>query len=215
MSIDAVNQRLANVHRRLSKADLPAHPVDLFGVWYGEAVDHEHVLEPGAMTLATATTDGQPSARLVLMRTYDPRGFCFYTNYESRKAMEIAANPQVAAVFWWGVLQRQIRIEGAIERLSTEESDAYFVSRPRESCLAAIASPQSEVIASRAVLEARLAALQAHYAEIEPPRPPFWGGYRIVPQLMEFWQGGPHRLHDRLRYTKQQDDSWRIDRLAP
>src|SRR4051812_31517986 len=167
------------------------------------------------MTLATVGAQGRPSARVVLLRKLDERGFCFFTNYESRKGQELAANPWAALLFWWGRLERQVRIEGEVERLSEAESDAYYHSRPLGSQLGAWASPQSQVIANRDFLEERLAGLESEYADHAPPRPPFWGGYRLVPTVFEFWQGGPHRLHDRLRYQLQTDGSWQIERLAP
>jgi pyridoxamine 5'-phosphate oxidase len=171
--------------------------------------------EPNAMTLATVGADNRPSARIVLLRQVDERGFCFFTNYESRKGHELAANPWAALLFWWGRLERQVRIEGQVEQMSEAESDAYYQSRPTGSRLGAWASAQSEVIANRQVLEDKLAELEREYADREPPRPPFWGGYRLVPAMFEFWQGGPHRLHDRLRYLRQEDGLWRIERLAP
>jgi pyridoxamine 5'-phosphate oxidase len=167
------------------------------------------------MTLATVGAEGRPSARVVLLRKLDERGFCFFTNYESRKGQELAQNPWAALLFWWGRLERQVRIEGQVERLSEAESDAYYHSRPKGSRLGAWASAQSQVIANRQVLEEKLAALEAEYAHTEPPRPSFWGGYRLVPTLFEFWQGGPHRLHDRIRYLRQEDGSWQIERLSP
>ena len=145
----------------------------------------------------------------------DERGFCFFTNYESRKGQDLAANPWAALLFWWGPLERQVRIEGQVEKLSAEESEDYFNTRPKGSRLGAWVSPQSQVIENRQVLEERLAALEAEYADSEPPRPPFWGGYRLVPTEMEFWQGGPNRLHDRLRYVRKVEGGWRLERLAP
>ena len=215
MSNDALIQRTENVYQRLQEDDVSASPLETFREWFQAAQDHEHVLEPHAMTLATATPDGRPSARMVLLRSFDERGFCFYTNYKSRKGQELAENPQAALLLWWGVLQRQIRIEGGIEKLTAAESDAYYNSRPRESRLGAWASAQSQVIAGRHVLEAQLAELHAKYADVDPPRPPYWGGFRLVPAAIEFWQGGPHRLHDRLQYTRQDNGDWQIVRLSP
>lgn len=193
----------------------PADPLTLFGAWFAEARASNDVYEHAGMTLSTATPDGRPSARVVLLRGYDARGFCFYTNYESRKGQEIAANQWVALLFWWGALGRQIRIEGQIEKLTAAESDAYYHSRPLGSRLGAWVSPQSQVIPDRSVLESGLQQLEAEYADRAPERPPFWGGYRVVPQALEFWQSGAHRLHDRLRYTKQAEDRWLLERLAP
>jgi pyridoxamine 5'-phosphate oxidase len=197
----------------LSEADVDADPVVQFGRWFEQA-SQAGLLEPTAMTLATATPDGRPSARMVLLRGFDERGFCFYTNYESRKGGELAANPNAALVFWWGELERQVRIEGRVERTSRSESEAYFRSRPPGSQLSAAASPQSQVIDGRAVLEERVARLATGHQDGEVPLPGFWGGYRLVPEVVEFWQGRPNRLHDRLRYRRA-GDRWRIERLAP
>jgi pyridoxamine 5'-phosphate oxidase len=199
---------------RLLEADAPADPLVLFGEWLGGALQ-AGIREPNAMTLATATPGGLPSARVVLLKGFDARGFTFFTNYLSRKGQELAANPRAALCFWWGPLERQVRVEGAVEMLPPEESDAYYHSRPLGSRLGAHASAQSSVIAGRAVLEERLAALEAQYADAALPRPEHWGGYLVVPAAIEFWQGGPHRLHDRLRYTRQPGGGWIIDRLAP
>jgi pyridoxamine 5'-phosphate oxidase len=199
----------------LREEDAPPTPWPLFAAWLDEARNSDEVYESGAMTLATATPTGQPSARIVLVRGYDERGLCFYTNYESRKGIELAHNPRAAFVFWWGALGRQIRGEGAIERLTAEESDAYYHSRPLSSQLGAWASPQSQVIASRAALEAELHRLEAHYTDPPPPRPDHWGGYRLRPEQIEFWQSAPYRLHDRLCYTLEADGTWSLVRLAP
>jgi pyridoxamine 5'-phosphate oxidase len=197
----------------LAEADVDADPVVQFGRWFGQA-ESAGLLEPTAMALATATPDGRPSARMVLLRGFDERGFCFYTNYESRKGGELAANPRAALVFWWGELERQVRIEGLVERTSRSESEAYFHSRPPGSQLSAAASPQSQVIDGRAVLEERVARLATGHRDGEVALPGFWGGYRLVHEVMEFWQGRPNRLHDRLRYRRA-GDRWRIERLAP
>ena len=197
----------------LAEADVDADPVVQFGRWFEQA-EQAGLLEPTAMTLATATPDGRPSARMVLLRGFDERGFCFYTNYESRKGGELAANPRAALVFWWGELERQVRIEGRVERTSRAESEAYFRSRPPGSQLSAAASPQSRVIQDRAVLERRVAELAADSADGQVPLPDFWGGYRLTHEVVEFWQGRPNRLHDRLRYRRA-GDGWKIERLAP
>ncbi len=166
------------------------------------------------MTLATATPAGLPSARMVLLKGVDARGFLFFTNYESRKARQLESNPHAALVFYWHAAQRQVRITGRVIKLSAAESDAYFATRPRESRLAALASRQSAVIESRAALESRYAELAAKYPNAAPPRPIHWGGYRVHPDEIEFWQQGPHRLHDRLRYRKRRG-AWILERLSP
>ena len=197
----------------LAEADVDADPVVQFGRWFEQA-EQAGLLEPTAMTLATATPDGRPSARMVLLRGFDERGFCFYSNYESRKGVELAANPRAALVFWWGELERQVRIEGPVAPTSRAESEAYFHSRPPGSQLSAAASPQSRVIQDRAVLERRVAELATGSAAGQVPLPDFWGGYRLTHEVVEFWQGRPNRLHDRLRYRRA-GDGWKIERLAP
>ena len=209
------SKELRKEYRRgaLLESDAGPDPIDLFGVWLQAAVDNG-VREPNAMTLATAAADGRPSARIVLLKSFDAKGFVWFTNYASRKGSELAANPYAALVFWWGDLERQVRIEGSVEQVSAAESDAYYASRPLGARLGAWVSAQSSVIASRAVLEERLADLGAHYAMQEPARPPFWGGYRLIPNAIEFWQGGEHRLHDRLRYRRSGEE-WVVERLSP
>lgn len=196
----------------LNEADLAADPFSQFQHWFDEALRAE-LPTPNAMTLATASAAGAPSARIVLLKGIDHNGFVFYTNYLSRKGRELAANPRAALVFHWTDLEREVRIEGGIEKVSAAESDEYFASRPLPSRHAAIASPQSEVVASRAALEARFAAAAADHGEAAP-RPSHWGGYRLKPVTVEFWQGRPSRLHDRLLYTLH-DDRWTLSRLAP
>jgi pyridoxamine 5'-phosphate oxidase len=203
-----------DVRAGLVEADVDPDPMVQFGRWFDDA-EAADLVEPSAMTLATATAEGVPSARMVLLRGVDQRGFVFYTNYESRKAAELAANPRAALVFWWGELQRQIRVEGPVERTSQQESAAYFRTRPLGSRLSAWASPQSRVIPGRAVLDQRVAELAAGHPDGDIPLPPFWGGYRLVPEVVELWQGRPNRLHDRLRYTRSADGRWQIERLAP
>ena len=199
---------------RLDEATAAADPLTMFEAWFAEAAE-SGLVEPNAMTLATATPDGKPSARVVLLKDFDAAGFSFFTNYASRKGEEIAANPFAALTFWWGPLERQIRIEGRVEKLDAATSDAYFASRPQGSRLGAWVSHQSAVIPDRTVLEQRLAELTAQYGDEAPPRPPFWGGYRVIPAVYEFWQGGLHRLHDRLRYTRRDDGTWELVRLSP
>lgn len=199
---------------RLSKQDAGRDPLVTFAAWLDEA-SQAGLREANAMTLATVDAAGHPTARVLLLKGLDARGFCFFTNYASRKGQELARNPWAAMVFWWGPLERQVRVEGPVEMLSAEESDAYYHSRPKGARLGAWVSAQSQVIPGRHVLEERLAALEAEYADRDPERPPYWGGYRLVPARMEFWQGGPHRLHDRLQYTRRDDGTWQIDRLSP
>jgi pyridoxamine 5'-phosphate oxidase len=199
--------------RRLDEAEAPADPVALFRAWFAEA--QAAVRQPEGMTLATATPDGRPSARMVLLRGLDARGFVFFTNYESRKGLELAENPRAALVFFWEPLDRQVRVEGRVERLADDESDAYFASRPRGHRLGAWASPQSRTIAERSELEALMHAAEARFEGAEVPRPPYWGGFRVVPDAVEFWQGQLNRLHDRLRYVRTEAGSWRRERLAP
>lgn len=198
----------------LHENDVAANPFDQFRSWLDQALAAQ-LPQPLGMALATATANGLPSNRLVLLRGFDERGFVFFTNYESRKARELDRNPQAALVFYWAELDRQVRIEGHVERASAAESDAYFQSRPRGSRLGAWASPQSQVIANRDVLDHRMDELAAKYGEGEIPRPPHWGGYRVIPTMIEFWQGQTNRLHDRIRYRRLAENAWRLERLAP
>jgi pyridoxamine 5'-phosphate oxidase len=196
----------------LNEADVSADPYTQFQRWFDEALRAELPMV-NAMTLATVGADGAPSARIVLLKGIDHNGFVFYTNYMSRKGRELAGNPRAALVFHWTDLEREVRIDGCVEKVTAAESDEYFASRPLGSRHAAIASPQSEVVASRAVLEARFNAAADDHGEAAP-RPTHWGGYRVLPTSIEFWQGRPSRLHDRLLYTRQ-GDRWTIVRLAP
>jgi pyridoxamine 5'-phosphate oxidase len=197
----------------LRETDVHADPLELFRVWWEQALAAS-LVQPSAMALATATPEGVPSARMVLLRGFDERGFAFFTNYDSRKARELIGNPRAALVLYWAELDRQVRIEGRVERMSPEESDVYFRTRARGSQLGAWASPQSEVIAGRDLLLRRMEDLSARYP-LQVPRPPHWGGFRVVPALIEFWQGQPNRLHDRLRYRRLAAGGWALDRLAP
>jgi len=195
----------------LLEAQVDRDPLRQFARWFEEAAA-AGVAMPEAMALATATADGRPSVRMVLLKGFDERGFSFYTGYESRKGRELAENPRAALLFHWP--GRQVRIEGPVERLPAEESDAYFASRPRGSRLSAIASRQSEVVSSREELEARVAELEERFAGAEPLRPDRWGGFRLVPETYELWQNRDDRLHDRLRYRRNGDD-WVVERLSP
>jgi pyridoxamine 5'-phosphate oxidase len=211
--MEPADPRHAAARPPLSEADVDPDPVRQFRAWFEQA-QAAGVADPTAMTLATATPDGRPSARVVLLKGLGPDGFVFFTNYDGRKGRELAANPRAALVFFWPELERQVRIEGTVEPVSPAESDAYFRSRPVGARLGAWASPQSEVIPSREALERRLRELEAQYPDGEVPRPPHWGGYRVRPEAVEFWQGRPNRLHDRLRYRRV-PGGWRLERLAP
>jgi len=198
----------------LREDDISPDPFEQFARWYREAAADPRA---DAMALATATADGAPSVRFVLLKGLDRRGFVFFTNYESRKGRELAGNPRAALAWYWSHEGpgRQVRVTGPVERLSQEESEAYWRTRPRESQLAASTSRQSEAIAGRDDLEAEYAGLAAAFEGRDVPLPPTWGGFRLEPEVIEFWQHGEHRLHDRLQYTRRPDGTWRIERLAP
>jgi pyridoxamine 5'-phosphate oxidase len=197
----------------LDESDVAADPLVQFTRWFEEALKAE-VNEPNAMNVATVGVDGRPSSRIVLVKQFDERGFTWYTNYDSQKAQQLRANPHAALLFFWSELERQVRIEGKVERTSADESDRYFNSRPLKSRLSAIASQQSAPITSRAALEQNFDAVARQYGE-EPQRPQNWGGFRLVPERIEFWQGRRSRFHDRIVYTRQEDGSWTRQRLQP
>jgi pyridoxamine 5'-phosphate oxidase len=197
----------------LTEQDIDQNPFVQFKTWFQQALDAQ-LYEPNVMTLATATADGIPSARIVLLKGFDEHGFVFYTNYESHKGRELQENPRAALVFFWAELERQVRIEGEVSKVAPEVSTAYFHSRPQGSQIGAMVSPQSQVIKSRDELENHIVILKEKYAKQVVPRPDHWGGYVVKPNSIEFWQGRPSRLHDRIRY-KFVDGSWIIDRLAP
>lgn len=198
----------------LRRADLHSDPLQQFSAWFAVALAAD-ILNVNAMSLATATHEGRPSVRTVLLKGFDERGFAFFTNYDSEKAKELEANPFAALGFYWPQLERQIRISGMVERTSREDSAAYFHSRPVGSQLGAWVSKQSEVIDARQVLDARMVEMTERFENREIPLPPHWGGYRVKPDRFEFWQGRPNRLHDRFRYSRRADGTWQIDRLAP
>ncbi len=209
---------IAHLRKSYERAELnesasQADPLKQFEQWLAEAIAAE-VPEPNAMTLATVASDLRPSTRIVLIKGFDARGIVWFTNYQSRKGTQLAGNPYAALQFHWVELERVVRIEGVVEKVSGEESDAYFNSRPLDSRIGAWASPQSEVISGRGVLVANAAQYGAKFM-LQPPRPPHWGGYRLKPERWEFWQGRKSRLHDRLRYTQQADGDWLRERLAP
>jgi len=218
MSMSQPTSSIADLRKSYERAELnedasQADPLKQFEQWLQEAIAAE-VPEPNAMTLATVASNLRPSTRIVLIKGYDERGITWFTNYDSRKGQELAGNPYAALQFHWVELERVVRIEGIVEKVSAEESDAYFNTRPLDSRIGAWASPQSEVIAGRSVLVANAAKYGAKFL-LQPPRPPHWGGYRLKPDNWQFWQGRKSRLHDRLRYTLQGDGAWLRERLAP
>jgi pyridoxamine 5'-phosphate oxidase len=214
MLVDLTAIRTDYARAGLHERDVDPSPVAQLDRWLKEAIAAQHP-EPTAMTLATATKDGEPSARIVLLKRLDDRGLVFFTGYESDKGRELAENPRASACFFWVLLERQVRVSGTVTKVTREESEAYFDSRPRESQLGAWASKQSAVLAGREELEANLAAVAARFGNDPIPCPPEWGGYRLAVNRMELWQGRPSRLHDRFRYTRTGAASWRIERLSP
>ena len=199
--------------RSLSEDDVNKNPINQFADWWDEAID-SNIEEANAMTLATVNEQGYPSARIVLLKDFNEYGFVFFTNYESRKGKSLLNNPKAAVVFFWKELERQVRIEGIVEKISEEESTAYFTSRPIESKIGAWASPQSKSIESRTFLEERFKNYEQQFSNHDIPKPPHWGGYIVKPLRIEFWQGRPGRLHDRIEYNKN-NEGWTIERLAP
>jgi pyridoxamine-phosphate oxidase len=207
-------EELQNLRQDYSAASLSESTIKQFDSWFNDAVTAE-IHEPNAMSLATATTDGRPSVRIVLLKGFNDNGFMFYTNYLSRKGKEINKNPFAAITFFWGELERQVRIEGTIEKLSKEESEKYFQTRPKLSQLGALASPQSQEIDGREILETKMSQLETEYTDKDVPKPSYWGGYILKPRLIEFWQGRRSRLHDRILYKKIDNKNWKKVRLAP
>lgn len=214
-----LNQKVADLRKdyklaSLDEQDVAPSPLQQFGKWWNDATSSE-IDEPNAMTLATSTPDGRPSARIVLLKSFDEEGFMFFTNYESRKGQELARNPYVTLLFFWRELERQIRIEGIVSKVGEHVSNEYYNSRPMGSRIGAIASPQSQVIPDRHFLEEKVNETASKYEKDMPQRPEYWGGYIVKPVAMEFWQGRSSRLHDRILYTLTTGGSWKIERLAP
>lgn len=214
MATSIAHLRKEYAAQTLLENEVAAHPVAQFEKWWQQAID-SNLLEPNAMTLATASCDGLPSARIVLLKAFDEKGFVFFTNYKSYKGMQLEENPKASLVFFWKELERQVRIVGLVKKVSAAESDAYFNSRPEGSRIGAIASPQSSVITDRQWLDDVYQQKAEQLKEGKIERPDYWGGYRVQPVVIEFWQGRPSRLHDRIQYTLQSDGTWVIERLAP
>ena len=214
-----MNAKIASLRREYSsqtllESNVAAHPMHQFTAWWNNVLETE-IVEPNAMTLATASADGMPSARIVLLKGYDDSGFLFFTNYKSFKALQLEENPKACLVFFWKELERQVRVIGLVSKIPVNDSDAYFTSRPEGSRIGAWASPQSQVIESREWLDKRFQKLYNEMSGKEVARPDHWGGYVVRPVIMEFWQGRPSRLHDRIQYTLQETGNWQIERLAP
>lgn len=214
MDVNLENLRREYLKGGLHREQLADDPIVQFERWMAQIIA-TNIPDPNAMTVATVNADGQPSQRIVLLKGLDQRGFVFYTNLRSRKAQDLKQNPRISLHFPWHCLERQVKVCGVVEQLSTAEALKYFISRPRDSQLAAWASQQSRPISSRAVLLQQFEAMKNKFAQGAIPLPDFWGGYRVKPLQIEFWQGGAHRLHDRFQYTRQADDSWTIERLEP
>ena len=214
MSITIADLRKEYSSQSLLEKDVAADPIEQFAKWWQEAVNSQ-IDEANAMTLATATCDGLPSARIVLLKGFNEKGFIFFTNYKSYKAMQLKENPKACLVFFWKELERQVRIIGLVKKIEDEESDAYFNSRPKNSRIGALASPQSQVIENREWIDEQFLKISNDFKDKEPQRPQHWGGYIVQPIIMEFWQGRPSRLHDRIQYTLEENGKWKIERLAP
>jgi len=214
MAVDLTKLRTDYGRAGLSETDADPSPIRQLETWTADAIAAEHP-DPTAVSLATSGADGMPHARIVLVRGLDASGLTFFTNYESDKGRELAENAKASMCFFWLLLERQARVSGTVEKTTRAESEAYFAGRPRESQLGAWASAQSHVLAGREELDRRLAEVRTRFGEGPVPCPPFWGGYRLVPSVFEFWQGRPSRLHDRLRYTRKGDRAWKIERLSP
>jgi pyridoxamine 5'-phosphate oxidase len=219
IAVDEASRRIAEIRRtygarRLRRADLHADPLEQFALWLNEALG-AGMIEPNAMSLATAWKDGRPSVRTVLLKSLDSRGFVFYTNLESRKARQLDENPNASLLFPWLALERQVIVTGSVCRVTNSEVSSYFEIRPRDSQISAWASPQSRPIASRTILESEWEKVERTFANKKVSLPPFWGGYRVAPETIEFWQGGRRRLHDRFEYRREPNGSWRVQRLAP
>lgn len=214
MNASIANLRKDYSSQTLLETDVASDPFNQFQKWWTEAINSQ-IDEPNAMTLATASSDGMPAARILLLKGFDERGFVFFTNYKSYKAMHLEENPKACLVFFWKELERQVRVTGLVRRIAERESDEYFLSRPVGSQIGAWASPQSQVIESRAWLQERFSKLTEEFKEKELRRPQHWGGYAVTPVIVEFWQGRPSRLHDRIQYSLKEDGSWKIERLAP
>jgi pyridoxamine 5'-phosphate oxidase len=214
MSINIADLRKEYATQNLLETNVAADPVTQFSIWWQQALD-SNIDEPNAMTLATASCDGLPSARIVLLKGFNDNGFVFFTNYKSYKAIQLEENPKACLVFFWKELERQVRIVGLVKKVTAEESDNYYNSRPKYSRIGALASPQSQVVESRQWIDEQFLKLLDKYKDEEPLRPDYWGGYILKPIIIEFWQGRPSRLHDRIQYTLEENGAWKIDRLAP